>query len=233
MHAAQLRFVVFAAVVATTVAVSSERARACSCGPITVENAMAQAAAIFEGRVLSVEPDPQSQGAQGVGPSTIHVRFLVVRTWKAANSQEVDAYTSSSSAACGYGFEVGKTYLVYANDTGRLGVSLCSRTALIEQAGEDLTALGAGSTPVDVPDEPAPAQGPESGNAGAPPGEVQTTSAGCASCTIAPRASIDRARRRGAGALALVATASLAVVRRRRRHARTRPVRGPRARFSS
>src|SRR5690606_30929204 len=57
--------------------------------------------------------------------------------------------TSSSSAACGRRFVVGRRYLVYAyrGDEGDLGDTMCSRTRLVATADEDLAALGAGAPP--------------------------------------------------------------------------------------
>lgn len=55
----------------------------------------------------------------------------------------VTVYSSESSASCGYLFKRGETYLVYAGrgDSGRLGTGLCSRTAPISEATEDLRYL--------------------------------------------------------------------------------------------
>ena len=82
-------------------------------------------------------------------------------------------------------------------------VSLCSRTARIEDASEDLAELGAGVVPVDVGEgdeveDEAPRERPARG--------------GCASC-----AAIDRRSELPAGALALLALSAVIARRARQR----------------
>ncbi len=74
--------------------------------------------------------------------------FAVTRVWKGINQPTVVVVTPASSASCGFAFVQGQEYLVYASEIeGQLQTILCSRTALITMAGEDLAALGAGSAP--------------------------------------------------------------------------------------
>ena len=64
-------------------------------------------------------------------------------SWKKARCGTVVIQTPSDSAMCGFGFEVGKSYLIYADmQKGKLSTNLCSRTSTIEEAGEDVAALG-------------------------------------------------------------------------------------------
>lgn len=74
----------------------------------------------------------------------LEVTLRVSKVWKGAPGQEVKVHTAGSSAACGYPFVQGKTYLVYAvhDEADPMRVSLCSRTALLEDAAEDLKFLG-------------------------------------------------------------------------------------------
>jgi hypothetical protein len=72
------------------------------------------------------------------------VRFSVVTAWRGVDTREVTVSTHRSSAMCGYPFQEGEEYLVYARGGEGLTVSLCSRTAPLADAGEDLAALGAG-----------------------------------------------------------------------------------------
>ena len=75
----------------------------------------------------------------------MEVIFEVKKAWKGVNEKTISIFTSSQSAACGYGFKTGHTYLVYAhgNDEGRLATSICSRTRRLKDAREDLEELGA------------------------------------------------------------------------------------------
>lgn len=112
----------------------SDMALACTCAPPPPPAEARDAAdSVFSGRVLSVTP----------GKNGLDVEIQVDRSWKQARCGTVVVQTASDSAACGFGFEVGKSYLVYADiEKGKLTTSLCSRTRAIEDAGEDLAALG-------------------------------------------------------------------------------------------
>jgi hypothetical protein len=148
----------------------SAPALACKCRLQTVAEAKQEAVAIFEGRVSAIVDEPKTEANPFPGKS---VTLSLVRTWRGFENQEaVTLRTAESSATCGYGFEVGQTYLVYAaGETDKLLVTSCSRTRLLSEASEDLAALGAGVTPVKV--EPAKDAGVSK-----PP---KTKSAGCAS----------------------------------------------------
>ena len=116
----------------------SREARACSCLRQTIEEGAAQASAIFEGTVKAVTPNTETQfrGRE--------VTLEVSRAWKGVDSPEVKVLTAGTSAACGYPFTEGSTYLVYAHKEGSspLRVSLCSHTKLIDTAKPDLKHLG-------------------------------------------------------------------------------------------
>lgn len=155
------------------VLVHPEAAQACSCVMPTFEEQRAQSAAIFEGRVDAIRADGDE----------VVVVFHVTQAWRGVTTERVEIRTASSSAACGYAFEVGTHYLVYAGrrNEGPLAVSLCSRTAPADDANDDRQLLGSGTIPVEVSDE----GGTEPEGRRAPP----ATRAGCASCaTSAARA---------------------------------------------
>ena len=179
---------------------SAAPVQACSCAETDTEEALASAVSIFEGRVMGLE------GGEVGGD--VRVTFRVVQAWKGDVGEEVTVATSASGASCGYGFELQRGYLVYtyAADGGE-HVSLCSRTRPIEEADEDLAALGAGVTPVTV----------GSGAGSAPPSPVRESppaSGGCASCAIGAGArSAEGSIPAGLAVLALVA---MAASRRRR-----------------
>lgn len=99
---------------------------ACSClldnsQPVKkqVKTAYQKAAAVFYGEVTEVTR--QSKG--------LIVKIKVEQSWKRQTESEAIVYTLADSAMCGYPFERGKKYLVYADEeNGKLGVILCSRT---------------------------------------------------------------------------------------------------------
>lgn len=174
-------------------ALAPATADACSCvSPPPPAQAKESAAAVFEGRVTRIE-DPDTQPK---------VHFQVVRSFKGPSHETLTVRTASNSAACGYGFEEGKSYLVYASDEGGLTTSLCSRTQPIEHAAGDLSELGLGNTPFD-PGAGSDQQQPPSSPAG------QAAKGGCASCAVGARANDgNESASRSLGGLALVALAA-------------------------
>lgn len=73
-------------------------------------------------------------------------------SWKGAAEKEVVVMTGKNDGICGYKFEKGKPYLVYANKTVRdkvkhLSTGICHRTAPLADPAEDLKELGEGRTP--------------------------------------------------------------------------------------
>jgi hypothetical protein len=122
---------------------------ACSCLPSpSVAASLSESAAVFSGTVTKVE-GPQGQNINSADPVT--VTFAVQKVWKGAAEAQLIVTTARDSASCGYNFELGQDYLVYANqnDGGgpALSVNLCSRTTILPQAASDLAALGEGQTP--------------------------------------------------------------------------------------
>ena len=179
-----MRHLLTLTVLATVSLLAAPRvAEACSCMRQSPREAAETADAIFEGRVESVEAAPGDQTAP------VHVRIHVTQQWKGVESEEVELTTAANSAMCGYSFEDGQVYLVYATreGSGGLTVSLCSRTALADGADEDRGELGPGTTPVDptitdpgAPDLPSAPATEETRS----PTSRSSSRAGCASCRV-------------------------------------------------
>jgi hypothetical protein len=152
-------------------------ALACKCMPQSPADSLAQAVAVFEGKVVELrEPEP----GKGGPAAERGVKLAVVRAWKGVESEVVDLLTPSDGAACGYKFSQGASYLVYASaDSSGLRVISCSRTRPMSEAGEDLGLLGMGATPVDPR---TPSAGPEADKPKAAPAR-----GGCASCAVQGR----------------------------------------------
>ncbi len=122
----------------------------CSClGPQELEYALEASDAVFIGTVegfaeileaLPLTPDVDQEPV--VAPRRL-VRFRSLGSWKGGAGDVIEVRIGLSTADCGFPFEVGETYLVFAAAEGsRLTTSSCSRTALIEDAVQDLLALG-------------------------------------------------------------------------------------------
>jgi len=123
---------------------------ACSCAATpTPRHALREAQAVFMGEVISTEVfDVKDEfGTQQV----IRVRFAVSRFWKGIQGSEVIVHTSSHEMSCGFHFEKGKEYLVYAYPDhwklGALETGMCSRTREVTAAAKDLRAIGKGNKP--------------------------------------------------------------------------------------
>ena len=115
---------------------SAERSFACSClaspEPVKkqVQSAFAGSVAIFSGEVLEISESSADK-------NSLLVKFKVAKSWKSALNREVTITTAKDSSMGGYGFEVGKKYLVYANGLKNdLSVSNCSRTTNLSSKGD-------------------------------------------------------------------------------------------------
>ena len=138
---------------------------ACSCIEVPPSRAFEQSQVVFVGRVISREESPPTPVVGANGDTTWYrtsadmVRYEMVATegWKGEPRDTITIYSEVSGASCGFGFQVGQTYLVYAyvmtedwwqrawpvGTTFPLyAASLCSRTGEFDRAAEDLAWLG-------------------------------------------------------------------------------------------
>ncbi|HYE17437.1 MAG TPA: hypothetical protein VEA69_03275 [Tepidisphaeraceae bacterium] len=118
-------------------AVPAALASKCAPPPPPAE-AMGKCDAVFLGKVTAVER----------GDRSIRVTIAVEKSWKGDAKAELVVSTGMDGGDCGYGFQQGKSYVVYAyaRDKG-LSTGTCSRTCHVDEAGEDLKALGEGKKP--------------------------------------------------------------------------------------
>ena len=102
---------------------------------------MKDARAVFSGRVLEINDKPQSR--------EVFVKIKVEKSWKGNFFEEATVTTERSPTECGYPFEVGKSYLVYANgsDESNLITGLCLRNTELQKATDELKILGKGKVP--------------------------------------------------------------------------------------
>jgi hypothetical protein len=119
---------------------------ACSCPTVVgVEQELKwklkELEAVFSGEVLEINEIPQSLD--------VSVKIKVETVWKGSPFREVTIITPNNSASCGYPFEVGKSYVVFANRTDKnyLTTGLCLRNREVNKATEELKILGKGKKP--------------------------------------------------------------------------------------
>lgn len=133
---------------------------ACSCIMQTPDEAIAHATTIFRGRVTAITPGP--------GPRSVTVAMTADTSWKGTVNRETSLVTDPDTASCGYPFEVGEEYLVFARggQSGGLSTSSCSATQ--STAGPQrhvlpvsgfLALLGSGAPAIEAPPPAMPAAG--------------------------------------------------------------------------
>jgi hypothetical protein len=116
---------------------------ACSCVVAAPPCAAAWSAqAVFVGTVRAIDTVPYDADGRPYESKlvTIDVGRGLLRTAPGT----VQVMTAGSGASCGFAFEVGRTYLVYASSSNagaQLEVTNCSRTRQVETAQEDLRYL--------------------------------------------------------------------------------------------
>ena len=161
-----LRLAAIAVLLGLSPAVRTERAMACSCAPpASPLVALEQSAAVFSGELVSID------GYWGA-----ILTFEVSRVWKGPVEETLVLTTSSLGAGdCGYPFDAGRAYLVYADAGGGdfLGVWLCRGTTPLEYAQEDLEFLGEGQIPGAAATAPE-TEDPEQSEVSPPPSPPET-----------------------------------------------------------
>jgi len=107
--------------------------RACDCAPPpAAPEALAAAAAVFRGTVVGIGRAVDSK---------ILVVFEVEAVWKGPQEEVLEVSTAENEALCGFGFEMGREYLVFAfGEAPDLLTNICTRTALSSEGDAD--ALG-------------------------------------------------------------------------------------------
>jgi len=99
-----------------------------------VTKARKNSQAVFSGSVVKIEE----------AGYMVKVTFKVENSWKGTLPKEVVLFTGRGGGDCGYRFEVGQDYLVYAygKDLDHLSTNICQRTAPFSPNSEDLKILG-------------------------------------------------------------------------------------------
>lgn len=112
------------------ITLAGAKAHACSCvAPRSPCDSYGTASAVFVGTVISGE-----RGA---------FKFSVEQAYSGVSGTQVEVFTGIGGGDCGYHFETGRRYLVYAYlHKDKLGTNICTRTKPFEIAREDLAFLG-------------------------------------------------------------------------------------------
>jgi hypothetical protein len=113
---------------------------ACTCSDsLTFEEAKQQSVAIFSGVVVGIRTGPPQLF------NAVWVDFMAGAYWKGIHNADPSLITPANEGLCGFPFEVGAEYLVYAGEEpteGFLIVNLCGRTHETGPDDPDLELLG-------------------------------------------------------------------------------------------
>lgn len=126
----------------------ANNAHGCTCaGGETPCQAFGRASAVFVGSVVSVKTAPHGQprNIDEIDWTPRSFKFSVEIPFLGVDGTEVEVATGRGGGDCGYDFEAGKRYLVYAyrlTKDNRLATSICSRTRRFEAADDDIQFLG-------------------------------------------------------------------------------------------
>lgn len=140
-------------IILVSILVNSGNVFACSCVvPGTPREEFERFDAVFLGKVLDID-------SLGYG---YNVEFEVEQSWKGISEKRVVIGTGEGGGDCGYSFEKNEEYVVYAyhdayddyvyddyDDSG-LKTGICSRTAKLEYAQEDLQQFDEGVIPTQI-----------------------------------------------------------------------------------
>ncbi len=161
MFNTKVRLLLIMTMLLSSILTSPAPAWGCSCvEPRPPEEAFARTDAVFVGQVMgdgnSLWDQIQKEIAQAYNqavPPLPHIRMIglyerdisfdVQDSWQGVNTTQITVRTGSGGGDCGYNFQQGKQYLVYADHSpdGDLYASICTRTASLANAGEDLDYL--------------------------------------------------------------------------------------------
>jgi hypothetical protein len=122
------------AILGVVVVGGSQTCLACTCVQSTDEEQFARADVVFVGRAVE-RHDPRPEGATFGSGDQIDWTFAVESVQKGRAYDRQHVISSESSTACGWEFEVGERYQVFADreEDGTLHTSICSGTRHMEQ----------------------------------------------------------------------------------------------------
>ena len=141
--------------IAIVFALASREAMACSCmDPGTPCESYGKAAAVFVGTVTGVQENDPLKGKDlaerrklsdsGASDWTLMAyKFSVEQAYLGVTDSEIEIFTGRGAGDCGFRFETGQRYIVYAyRYKDKLSTSICTRTQLFSRATEDIAFLG-------------------------------------------------------------------------------------------
>jgi hypothetical protein len=138
-----LRFAIFASILVGLLFIPHRRTLACSCGFLNTEKNLQFSNAVFTGRVIAIAKNPNPSPV-GLLDDTL-VTLFVMTSWKGVDEPLMVVKTNLSEASCGYDFEIGRDYLIFAYGKEKpLSTGLCAGARFLENASQELEELDKG-----------------------------------------------------------------------------------------
>ncbi len=132
--------------IAMTLLFAPAEAEACTCvSPPSAIAALMSSQAVFEGVVVDIDPTESFVKSKEFefGREQSRVTLKVIRAWKGVRVDQVAVVTDRGGASCGFHFQSGLRYLVYAKRfQGRLTTDICTRTIEATMAHGEFRDLG-------------------------------------------------------------------------------------------
>ena len=145
-------FVIVVVLLSGLIISEQKRAYACSCvAPGSYEEGLESNDWVFDGVVINKKTKSSLFGTKSTA-DLVEWTFQVNGSWKGEVTELMTVYSAESGVSCGYEFEVGKRYAVFARELeGIIKVSLCSKTSIIADNSDIFTELGSYTFEVNVP----------------------------------------------------------------------------------
>ena len=138
MHSSRYTFCFFVALLLFSL--TATEINACTCaGDRPACEAYGEASAVFVGVVTGDSTIPLKLGDHMYQQRLLS--FVIDSAFRGAQGGVTEVITGMGGGDCGFAFKRGERYLVYANtdpEDKRLHTTICSRTRLLSEAGEDL-----------------------------------------------------------------------------------------------
>ena len=131
-------------IVASLLVLISNGASACFCMATTPKKNFKNSSAVFAGKVIDIVPQSDRNPETSDSLATFKVTFEVSQVWKGQVDDQQVVLASEYSPGCGYSFEKGEEYLVYASGSGEelaIRTGFCNTTKLLANAQADLAVL--------------------------------------------------------------------------------------------
>ena len=129
-------------IAASLLILTSNAASACFCIPLSPKKKFRNSRAVFAGKVIDIMAQSDRNRETSDSLAWFKVTFEVSKVWKGQVDKQQVVLSAEYSPGCGYSFEKGKEYLVYANgEELAIQPGWCDATKPLANAEADLAVL--------------------------------------------------------------------------------------------